>query len=139
MASPNPRAAAIGIGVVILVATLVIAGLALAKKFEIKKKEARQKEVVAIRAANPPVVRVIKVGKVPTVLPYGEDGCAEYRVEVWDFYWVLQGRGKVRVQPPHGGAAFTDEPGNNVDTNYKPGLWRWCKLEDGPTGVQLWQ
>lgn len=100
------------------------------------KEHAEKAREEAIAPAPSPAV--IKVGKVPTPLTYGADGCTEYRVEVWDFYWYLEG-GNAIVYPPEGAPSFLDKPGKKVETAFKPGWWKWCRAEPGATGIVLWQ
>ena len=88
-----------------------------------------------------PTVQVVKagtVGKEPTLLTYREDGCADYRVEVYDFFWYLEG-GDAMVYPPHGAPPFRDSPGKKENRALKPGWWKWCRAEPDATGVTLWQ
>ena len=103
------------------------------------KKDDTDKSSTMSVAYAAPATKIVKVGKVPTMYHFRDraDGCVTENIQAyaWDSY---PKGGRVTVFPPTG-SSFIDEPGVDIETHRGPGVWRWCPLDTGAAGIEIWQ
>lgn len=90
--------------------------------------------------AEAPAPVIVKVGKVQTFQPFSDhtDSCVELTIKVYDFDFYAIG-GRIMCYPPNGKPPYILAPSQKITTHYGPGEWRWCKLDEDATGVDVWQ